>query len=223
MRKFILTLSLFTVFLTACSGLVGRSAKPTDGEATLVPVQKTLGAFYPIAGTHYQMASIATDQSASDSRSNGYDLSQLFSSGRSDYGVYNYVFFDVEAEKVQALLPDNQNIILSVQGYPTPNATVTPEISIAWWLYTLVKQDTNEDGALTYTDSKTLSISDVGGNGYTELIVDVEQVLGDAYKDGNKLLVIYRSKGKNFLASIDLTTRKVTRTSEFPSFGNDVK
>lgn len=222
MRKFILTLGLLTIFLTACSGLVGRSAKPTDGEATLVPVKKTLGLFYPIADTHYQMAAISASPDSRDSGS--YDLSQLFTSRRYDYGAYNYVFLDVNAEKVHALLPNNESLILSVQGYPTPtSSTDAPQIPVSWWLYTVVTKDTDQNSQLTSADLKTLSISDVGGNGYTELVSDVEWVLGNIYKTGDKLLVIYRSKDKNFLTSIDLTSHKVITTSELPSFGNDVK
>lgn len=221
MRKFILTLGLLAVFLTACSGLVGRSAKPTEGDATLVPVKKTLGAFYPIAGTHYQMAAISADTDGSGGR---FDLSELFTSRLYNYGAYNYVFLDVDAEKVRALLPNNESVILSIQGYPTPpDSTDLPQIPVSWWLYTVVKKDTDQNGQFTSTDLKTLSISDVGGNGYTELISDVEWVLGNIYKTGDKLLIIYRSKDKNFLTSIDLTTRKVITTSELPSFGNDVK
>jgi hypothetical protein len=220
MRKLIFWITL-ALMLTACSGLVSRVTKGEEG-GTPAPIKKVLGAFYPIAGTQYQLANITTEQGESG-RSGSYDFSQLFSYGRSDYSVYNYVFLDVKSESVYALLPTNVSVILSIQGYPAPNANIEPKIPVAWWLYTLVKTDSNEDGQLSYTDQKTLAISDVGGQGYTELISDVDQVLGDVYKDGNVLLLIYRTNGKNFLASIDLASRKVTRNAELPSFGEDVK
>jgi hypothetical protein len=218
-RKIVLVFCALLIALTGCSNPISRSVETVNG--TPVPAKKMLGAFYPIEGTHYQLASIATDKGESSNR--GYDFSQLFSYGRSDYSVYNYVFLDVDGEKVHALLPTNENAILSIQGYPTPNANQEPKIVVAWWLYTIVKEDTNKDEQLSYPDKKTLAISDVGGDGYTEIIADVDQVLGDAFKAGDVLLIIYRAKGKNFLAHVDLAARKVTTTTELPSFGEDVK
>ncbi len=225
MKKIIFVLSALTIMLTACGGLVGRSVKGVENDANgtpVVAVTKVLGAFYPIEGTQYQLASISTAQGES-SRAASYDFSQLFSYGRSDYGVYNYVFLDVESELVYPLLPTNANVITSIQGYPVPNSNVTPKIPVAWWLYTIIKKDTNKDGQLSYVDLKTLAISDVGGKGYTELIQDVDQVLGDVYKDGDILLLIYRANDKNFLARVDLASRTVSKTTELPSFGADVK
>jgi hypothetical protein len=221
-RKIILPFGLLLILLTACSGLVGRSGQVIDATNTPVPDSKMLGTFYPINGTHYQMAAII--DAPGSSRNSGSDYSQLFTSRRYDYGVYNYVFLDVNAEKVHALLPHNSNIIQSVRGYPTPVSTAddVPPPPVSWWLYT-IQSDTDKDGKLTSEDLKTLSMSDVGGLGYTELIHDVERVLAEVYRDNNTLLVLYHSKDKNFMASIDLTTGKVIKTSELPSFGEDVQ
>lgn len=222
MRKMILPFGILLVLLTACSGLVGRSGQVGDATNTPLPDSKMLGTFYPIAGTHYQMSAII--DAPGSSRSANTDYSELFTSRRYDYGVYNYVFLDVEAEKVHALLPHNSNIILSVHGYPTPISTAddVPPPPVSWWLYT-VQSDTDQDGKLTSKDLKTLSISDVGGLGYTELIHEVEYVLAEVSKDNNLLLVLYHSKDKNFMSSIDLASQKVIKTSELPSFGEDVK
>lgn len=221
-RKIILPLGLLLVLLTACSGLVGRSGKTGDATNTPVPDSKTLGTFYPILGTHYQMSAII--DAPGSSRGASADYSELFTSRRYDNGVYNYIFLDVDAEKVHALLPNNANIIQSVRGYPIPVHTAddVPPPPVSWWLYT-IQTDTNLDGKLTSEDLKTLSMSDVGGSGYTELIHDVERVLAEVYRENNTLLVLYHSKGKNFMSSIDLATQKVIKTSELPSFGEDVK
>lgn len=219
-RKSVFIFSLLLIALTACSISASQPVELVNG--TPVPVKKVLGGFYPIEGTHYQIAGIAPDRSESE-RGNGYDLSQLFSSGRLDYSVNNYVFLDVDSETVHALLPTNQNVILSVQGYPMPKANDIAKLPVAWWFYSIAKEDTNKDGRLSDSDKKTLSVSDVGGQGYTELIADVDGILGDAYKDGNVLVLIYRANDKNFLAHVDLLARKVTQTTELPSFGEDVK
>ena len=62
MKKLTITLSLLAILLTACGGLVGRSTRGGESEAnggTPVAATKQLGAFYPIDGTHYQLASIS--------------------------------------------------------------------------------------------------------------------------------------------------------------------
>lgn len=219
MRKIAFLFSVLLVTLTACNQSIGRPIEAVNG--TPVPVEKMLGAFYPIEGTQYQLASIATAQGEGG---RGYDLTDLFSRGRLDnYGVYNYVFLDVEAETVHALLPTNEYVILSIQGYPVPKSDELEKIPTAWWLYSIVKADTNQDKQFSYLDKKTLAVSDVGGQGYTEVITDVDQILADVFKEDNALLVIYRANDKNFLAHVDLAARKVTKTTELPSFGEDVK
>jgi hypothetical protein len=216
-RIVILIFGILVTCLAACTMAATRPVEIING--TPVSVEKVLGAFYAINGTHYQLASIDVPQEGRVVR----DLSQLFSTGRLDYGVYNYVFLDVDSETVHALLPNNQSFILSIRGYPFSETGDLPKVPVAWWLYTIVKEDTNHDGQLSSLDRKTLAVSDVAGNGYTEIIADVDRILGDVFKEGNALLIVYHANGKNFLAHVDLLTRKVTTTTELPFFGEDVK
>ncbi len=218
-------LGMLLVMVTVACEKSARSADGSSGEVngTPVAVAKVVGSFYPIEGTHYQLATISTSQNESG---RGYDLSNLFSYGRSDYSVYNYVFLDVDTETAYALLPTNDNAILSIQGYPTPSPAeplAGEKTPVAWWLYTLVKQDTNQDDQLSYLDKQTLAISDVGGKGYTEIIPNVDQVLGNVLKNETILLIIYSSDHKNYLAHIDLPGRVVTKTTELPDFGVNLK
>lgn len=218
-RKAVFLLVVLSVFLASCEQRINTPSNPMVN-STPVPAKKVLGSFYPIEGTHYQLASISA---VPEEREDVYDFSRLLSEGRSDYGVYNYVFLDVEAETVYPLLPNNETLIYSTQGYPLPKDTDVEKVPVAWWLYTLIKEDTNEDKEFSYLDKKTLAVSDVGGKGYAEVITGVDQILGDAFKAGDVLLIIYRAGDKNFLAHIDLAARKVTKTTELPSFGEDVK
>jgi len=222
-RRCVLVLFLCVLFFStvACETSGTRSSAANNG--TPVAVSKILGAFNAIEGTHYQIATVSTDFNGSSGRN---DLGSLFSSGRSDYSVYNYVFLDIDAETVHALLPTNDNTILSIQGYPTPGP-VDPvsgeKVPVAVWLYMVVKEDTNHDGSLSSKDKQTLAISDVGGNGYTEIISDVDQVFGNVLKNATTLLVVYSSSDKTYLAHIDLPGHVVTKTTELPDFGGNIK
>jgi hypothetical protein len=224
-KKYALTLFLGILLVSAMACTRTSVKTPTAaGGPSPTPSTKSVGTFYPIDGTNYQLAAIET--SYGESSGSGFDPRELFSYGRSNYSVHNYVFFDVDAETVAPLLPTNQQIILSMSGFPTPKTPVTPDepkIPVAWWLYTLVKADTNGDGQLSYQDKQTLGISDVGGKGYVEMIPDIDAMLASTYKSGDVLLVIYHAEAKYYLAHIDLPSRTVTKTTELPSFGGDVK
>lgn len=213
---------VFVLALTACSR-AASTPQAANSKGTPAPVAKVLGGFNVIDGTQYQIATISTANDSSES--SRYDISQLFTYERSNYNIYNYVFLDVDKETVHALLPTNEYSILSIQGYPLPgpNTPPDPKPPVSWWLYTIIKADTDHSRQFNYADKQTLAVSDVGGNGYTEIISDVDSVLGVAFKEGNALLIIYRSNHKNFLAHVHLPTRTVTNTLELPSFGEDVK
>jgi hypothetical protein len=212
---------------TACnpSGNSSPSSEGTGPAPTLVPVQKVLSTFSPIEGTNYLMAGITANISREQS---GNPIEWIIQSSYSSsgYNTYNFVFFNIETETYQRLLPTNDTAIVNVVGFPekiynpSDNAEVQPPYE--WWFYVIVKSDTSQNGVLDYEDKLTLGISDVGGNGYAEMIADVDKVLGTIYKDGSVLFVFYNSNNKNFIAKISLPTREIITTTEI-NLGEDVK
>lgn len=201
---------------------------PLSAQTQQKPVDKVLGDFSFVDGTDYMIAFVT----GSDGETS--ILNELFSSGRwygggYGYNQYNLVFLDIDSEAVYPLLDTNDYEIVSMEGFPTPvvsfnnqSETVLPKDPIAWWLFSIVKSDTDQDGDLSSLDKQTLSISDVGGRGYTEIIPDVDNVLATAFKDGDILLVIYRSNNKNYLAHVNLPLREVQSTEELP-LGAEIK
>ena len=83
--------------------------------------------------------------------------------------------------------------------------------------YTVVTSDTNKDKRLDSRDQKVIAVSDVSGNGYTELIKKVDRVLGSHQKNQNNVLVFYESGGKNFVAEIDIFQRKLLIEQNLPN------
>ena len=108
-------------------------------------------------------------------------------------------------------------------GLPSGAPTDKPEDfePVRWWLYVLAKTDTDKNGILDYKDKITIGITDVGGNSPTELIPDIDSMLGNMLKN-DTLFVIYHSLDKNYVAKIDLPGRTVVSTNEM-SLGEDVK
>ena len=195
----------------ACSS----TSRTAATSATPTSVAKVLGKFEPIEGTDYLVAPILPAISSSYSYSS-YDSS-------SSWGVaYNYVFLNRTNDTFQQLLPTNEYVITFTEPLALPDANAETLIT-HWWLYGIIKSDTNGDKALTLEDRITLAISDVGGTGYTEIITDVDEVYGHTLRDETTLLIIYRSNDHKYLTGIDLPGRSIVATAELPSLGSDVK
>jgi hypothetical protein len=215
-RAFILAVAFMAILAAGLACTSSRVEPAASADATPAPDTKQLGDFTLIAGTDYSIAPI------SPTGDDGGSWELLDSRGGYSYEVYNYVFFNIQSETFHTLLPDNKAVIL----YKNELACFCEQgedYQILWLVYGVAKIDTNQDGALNYRDRFSIAISDSGGNGYAELISDVEEVLSQISKDENTLLVIYRSGGKNYLARINIPERSVAATSELPSFGEDVK
>jgi hypothetical protein len=229
-KRIVILLTIVVLIGIVCASAafmnVNRPHLPLS-QNTETPIIKTLGDFRSIDGTDYLISIV----SGSPDETNIYD--ELFSSGRwygggYGYNQYNIVFLDITTETVYPLLPSNDYEIISMEGFPKPipvfdqSTPAQPKIPIAWWLFSIVKSDTNQDGDFSALDKQTLSIADVGGKGYTEIISEVDDILGTVFKKGDILLVIYRSNDRNYLARIDLPARQVNSTEELP-LGEEIK
>lgn len=190
------------------------------------PVEKTLSSFTPITGTDYLMGGIVPVEITRDSSINPFEwISRSGYSGYS-YFTYNYVFFNTQNAEYHRLLPDNNSIILQTAGFPQqvydPNDPTKPAPTIEFWMYNIIKADTNGDANFDYLDKLTVGISDVGGGNYTELIENVDFIQSQYYKDASNFFVIYNVNEKNFIAKVNPITREVLSTTEM-DLGEDVK
>ncbi len=172
------------------------------------------------------MAGIVAVPGERGSSINPLDL--INSSSYSSYSsnTYNYVFFNQATEQYHRLLPSNEYVIYQTSGFPilqyNPAKPDQPAPTLKWWVYSVIKKDTNANGSLDDKDKLTIALSDVGGNGYTELIDGVDAVLSQVYKDDSALFIIYNSDNKNYIAKINPSTREVVSTTEM-DLGEDVK
>jgi hypothetical protein len=228
MKRLAFLLIVLALILTACiPGLVDRSpSQGSEPSPTLQPVEKVLSSFNPIQGTDYLMAGIVAIPGTRESSLN--PLEWINSSGYSSYSsnTYNYIFFDLETEQYHRLLSSNEYAIYQTSGFPTlqydPANPNQPAPTVEWWVYSVIKKDTDGNGYLGYGDDLTIGISDVGGNGYTELIEGVNAILSQIYKNNSALFIIYSADKKNYIAKINLSTREVVSTTEM-DLGEDVK
>jgi hypothetical protein len=208
---------VIAMILVGAIGLVGCDSKP----ASTAPVtranpkaERVLGLFSKVEGTTYLLAGIFAKEEGGFLKgieNGGYGSGSGYSSA-----VNNYVFFNTADDSTHRLLPHNDSLILRAQRFPDKDKA-------DWFVYDVVKSDTNDDKELSSKDRFTIAMSDGGGNGYSELIPSVETRLGDTLTDGNTLLILYVKDSKKYYSRIDLPNRKVTATNELPSLGNDVK
>jgi len=231
-KKILLLLSGLVLLGIVCAAVAFVNFRPpgspfVENQTPATPKAKILGPFRAIEGTDYMISSVT------DSPEDPRIYEDLFSSARwygggSGYNQYNIVFLDVTSETVYPLLPTNDFEVVSMEGFPKPVPVLDPSVPapprdpVAWWLISVVKADTNDDKDVSSLDKQTLSIADVGGRGYTEIIQEVDAVLGTAFKENNTLLVIYRSNEKNYLARVDLPSRQVSSTEEL-QLGEEIK
>jgi hypothetical protein len=227
MQRRILLLTIFISLISigmGCSRFT-QSQNSTGIEVTPQIVEKHLSAFRPIEGTSYMIADISGNPQVEERGSfSPFRWIESGYSGYSGYEIYNYVFFNSETETFNRLLPTNESVVLQIVGFPSGTPTEKPEDfePIRWWMYVLAKADTDKSGVLDYKDKLTIGVTDVGGNNPTELIPDVDAVLGQILKDENTLFVMYHSLDKNYIAKIDLPGRQLVGTTEI-GLGDDVK
>ena len=230
MKRFSILLLALAISLStfACSRDVAPSSSPNIEEpAAPAPVEKTLSSFTAIQGTDYLMAGIVPAEVTRDSSLNPFEwISNSGYSSYSGYSTYNYVFFNTQTEEYHRLLPTNNTVIYQTAGFPQlvydPANPEKPAPIIEFWMYNIIKADTNGDTFFDYRDKLTIGISDVGGSGYTELIQNVDAIQSQYYKDPANFFIIYNVNEKNFIAKVNPITREVLSTTEM-DLGEDVK
>ena len=168
--------------------------------------KRVLGYFRQVEGTSYLMAPVSSRSKGEY----GYE---------SDKDAHNYVFFNTANESTLTLLPNNDHLFVATVGLPEKREGNKEAPPVQWFLYGLVKSDTDGDKELTYKDRRSLAVSDAGGGGFKEVITDVEHVYGQTLGDANTLFVIYRKDSKKYVTRINLPSREVTSTKELPTFG----
>ncbi len=228
MKRIVPFLIVLGVILTACiPDILGRNAA-VNSETSPTPqlVEKILSPFNPIKGTNYLMAGIIAAPATREGSLNPLEWINSVSYSSYSSGTYNYVFFDLDTEQYNRLLPANDHTIYQTSGFPVleydPANPDQPAPTVEWWVYSVIKKDTNSDGYLAYEDKLTIGISDVGGKGYTELIENVDGVLAQIYRDSSTMFIIYSADEKNYIAKINPSAREVISTTEM-DLGEDVK
>jgi hypothetical protein len=213
----IFTLAIGLVVLVVLGYMAYRIYQNVFGERTVSNVVNTeinanvktkisLSSFESLNGTPYLIAAVSSEQ---DYRQSYYEKEAT--------SIRNFLFVNGSDKSARRLVTKNDFLFLAYEklGQQTQQQSVVNKVRGI--LYQVVTSDTNGDNRLNSSDRKTIALSDVSGANYTEVIPQVDIVLGTHQKEEAALLVFWVSGGKNFVTEINIPARKVTLTKQLPS------
>ncbi|MCC5635948.1 hypothetical protein LC593_08775 [Nostoc sp. CHAB 5844] len=170
-----------------------------------IQVHINLGLFELLKGTPYLMAAITSQQNY---RQSYYE--------KEASSIRNFLFLNTNDKSAWRLVPNNNFLFLRHErlNLSTPPRDVVKNVQGIW--YEVITADSNGDKRLTTDDRKTIAVSDVSGKNYTELIHQVDQVLGKHQLNDSTLLVFYTSGAEHFVTEINIPVRQAVVTKQLP-------
>ncbi len=183
--------------------------EPTAGSVANKKPQKdnkvkiSLGNFQELEGTPYLMAPV-----------NSQPNYRQDSSEKKALTIRNYLFVNANDKSAKRLVPGNDFLFVNAQKVVLERRD--DQIVRGMW-YEVVKADSNKDKILDNRDNKTIAVSDVSGNDYTEVIDEVDKLLGSHQKNSTTLLVFYELDGREYIGEIDILKRVLVENQVLPS------
>ncbi len=164
-----------------------------------------LGRIEHIKGSESVIVPLYSDQT--------FDLN--YSGSKSTASTRNLMFSNMRTETNRWLLPNN-NYLISSHRLINESNSYDRDKDIITILYNIVKTDTNNDSRLTENDNLTIALSDPNGKNYTEVLLNVENVLGYDLINKQAIAIMFNRKGQGYTAYINLSNLKVTKEIELP-------
>lgn len=144
---------------------------------------------------------------------------QSFSLNYSGYkattSTRNILFSDLHNETNKWLLPHNKYLITEHKLINESNSYNSDE-NIVTILYKIVKNDTNNDSRLTENDKLIISLSEPDGNNYTEVLKNVDTIIGYELINKEVIAILYSREKQSFTAYIGLNGFKLKKEIKLP-------
>jgi hypothetical protein len=201
-----------SAFIFRSVGLIALISLCTSCEkqhsvANSQPVGKlVLGSFELLKGNPYLVAAVNDE----DTR---YPFALSSSSG--SVHVRNYLFFNPANLSAHRLVPKNNWLFLQDEKLGQFKNGNLIKVEGLW--YAVVTTDTNGDNQLTSQDRMVIAMSDAAGKNYTNVVTQVDRILGTHQKGTSTLQILYTLADKNFVTEVNIRTRQVIRTLELAS------
>lgn len=166
------------------------------------------GELREIAGTPYLMLPLYSHQS--------YDRASY---SKSTESTRNLLFFESNTGEKRWLFDRNDYLIINDRALAEPSSDRQPAPVVAI-LYSLVKEDSDDNQRLDDRDRLTLALSQPNGLRYREILTDVERILGYRLSDGETLIIFYQSQENAYAAQISLNDFTAIEKTELPRIPN---
>ena len=176
-----------------------------------IDIKWEIGRFEAISGTDYLMAGALSKQT--------YEASYY---EKDASAVRNYLFVNTADKSARWLVDHGKNLFINAEklGSPESDRSTASEPlrkdPVRFVKYEFIPSDTNADGRLTALDRRSLGVSGASGEGFVEVIKDIEEILGHDYRGGDQMTFLYRTSAGAFISEVDLPSRSVTSTRELP-------
>lgn len=202
----VLLFSSYLIYQETTRDRFKREVVNVDTE-TNIKEKFRLGQLHPIKGSTSVLIPLYSDQS----------YTANYSGSKSTTSTRNILFSDLANETNTWLLPHKKFLISEYKLINESNSYSSDE-DIITILYEIVKNDTNNDSRLTENDQLILSLSRPDGSNFTEVIKDIDTVIGYELISKEVLAILYSRKNQGFIAYIDLDGFKLKKDSELPKF-----
>ena len=180
--------------------------------------QWSLGRVMKVPGSSFARVDLTSNRDAVDSSKSELGF---FGSGGSSYSrrtAKNILFIDLEANESRWLFPSNSQLIISTRGVDE-NGLESESTFTQAFLYSVVSSDTNLDGRLDADDDLVVSASRPDGTNYSELLTDVQRIIGTAKAGSDKLLIVYQKNSRALTAVFDTPTLQIEQGVPLPVVG----
>jgi hypothetical protein len=167
-----------------------------------------LGRMTQVNGSPYIVIPLKSDQKIGRSY---YD--------KSASSIRNYLFIDSQSEEKFWLFKENNYLLSQVDELSEIEKWDEKKTTRAL-LFEIVKSDTNGDNRLTKNDLFTVALTDVGGKNYTEVIKDIDLLIGRKLIDKDNMLILYQKNGVGYSANISLKSFDISNQTKLPKVGS---
>lgn len=164
-----------------------------------------LGEVKHVNGSQSVIVPLYSDQS--------FDL--RYSGGKSTASTRNILFSNMHTETSKWLLPTNKYLIPRYRLINKSNSYNRDE-DIVTILYHIIKEDTNNDSRLTENDEVTIAFSKPEGSEYTEVLKNIDKVLGYELLNNETIAIMFNRKGQGYTAYVNLLNFTVSKEIELP-------
>jgi len=145
------------------------------------------------------------------------NFSLNYAASKSTASTRNILFSNLYNQTNRWLLPNNKFLISEYQYIKEGNLYDKNNTVLAI-LYSVVKNDSNNDSRLSSSDKITVSLSTPDGRGYTEIIENTERVLGYKVLDETSIAIMHNRDGKGYSIFVKLSDFTILKEVEFPKF-----